>query len=1205
MVRAHFITYVFQALAYHLQLAILSLLLVIGMTDQAFAAGGACPSPCVQAKANLEAIRKVVEQERSFLEKFEQNITNTLDMINYKSIRNAYVKKISNEMKNFSRTEKFGRLGTAEKARWKKSYQLKARKDMLALRGIIRNLKQARRRARQYGKSLDSLERVVLSRAEKIAAGCKGNGPAAYRAANEIQRLMQKARRWLCWRRRNLLHGYEYAGMEAGFSPLGSGTVEQVAFHTRSRTLHGLLDDAGWMFGGANRNFWKAAGMDAEATAIRKALDGLRKVLFKRFGRSTPKGCGIPKIRPLPKGKGKSCPGKRNVVAADLSPGGREIVVRDRAGCVGTVVRRIKVPSGFWFPRERPEKDRKPPMREPVGKMTFSPDQEKGKRVQAPTEHQPAREQKKAEESFDFDTFISDLRKSMRELDKLFGEGNELFKETPKKEGKDIPTPTESRPVEKKEKDRNPFHHDPIIDRISEGMRRLLEASRKRTPKKKPPELGLVKAQKKVIDLIVRNGDTGSPLSEATIKIVETSPPLPGKNETVFYDDVASAIVDLLTKEEPPSPMLVGALVDLGFALTAPSGSDRISREEFGKIAGQIWKSHGLGRQKMLDFVERIWRMARRMQRERYRMQARGGRTDERGKVRIPLSPQLLSPGFGLIPATKRELLKQPVVKYRPRRQKVVLLPGNVGKKAVRRMAEVGRVKELPVMRHPRTGKPVKPVVVKIPDNPEAEKKLREAARKVGGDDVAIFDDPCLDKEGKSGKADFVPNDPLYAGKGAWGQDFPNQWAILRIGLTSDGRSAWAVQPKGGKYRHPVVAIIDSGLDWQHPDIDRRRLWRNPGEIPDNGIDDDGNGYVDDVIGWNFVDDNNLPWDQDGHGTFVAGIIAAATGNGYGIAGINPDARLMILKALGAFGRGYGSAVARAVLYAADNGADIINLSLGTHRYTPLLHMAINRARKKGIIIVVAAGNQARRTGGHFPAGLPGVITVTATDRRDRRAPFSNWGSHVDIAAPGVDVLSLRARGTDLLAFIPGVKYELGKGVVEPDGAFYRASGTSFAAPMVSGALSLVLSRRPEVSRRQAVRMVLQSARDIEIPGFDNFTGHGLLDAAAALRADPRHFVEARISAVRVIRDRRGMFVQVRGRAMADRLKGARLYVGRGTSPTQWRPVGRALRRNTGDGILGRVPVRMLAGAPRWVLRLVVTHADGERREARFSLRLK
>ncbi len=1204
MARARFITSVFRNLAYCLQMAILSLLLVIGVVDQTFAAG-ACPSPCVQAKANLEAIRKAVEQERNFLVKFEKNITNALNRINYKRIRNAYIRKIANEMENFSGTEKFGRLGTAEKIRWKKSYQLKARKDMLALRGIIRNLQQARYRARQYGKSLDSLERVVLSRAEKIAAGCKGNGPAAHRAANEIQRLMQKARRWLCWRRRNLLHGYEYAGMEAGFSPLGFGTVEQVAIHTRSRTLHGLLNDAGWMFGGANRNFWKAAGMDAEATAIRKALDGLQKVLFKRFGRSTPKECGIPKIRPLPKGKGKSCLRERNVAAADMSPGGREIVVRDRAGCVGMVVRRFKVPSGFLFPRERPEKDRKPPMREPVGKVTFSPDREKGKRGPAPTEHQPAKDQERAEEPFDLDTFMTSLRKSMKEMDKLFGEINELFKETPKREGKGTPAPAEHQSVEKKKKDEAPFYHDPIIDRIIEGMR-LLEASRKGVPEKQPPELGLVKAKKKVVDLIVRNGDTGKPLSEATIRIVEVSPPLPGKDETVFQDDIALAIVDLLTPEkgEPPSlsPLTVEAIFDLEHAVAASSAPDRISREELGKIAEQIWKSHGLGRQKMPDLVERIWRIARRIQREHYREQAHGGQADKQGKVRMSFFPPRIPPDFELPPEMRPQVVK---LDYRPRRQKVVLLPGNVGKKAVRRMAEVGRVKELPVMKHPRTGKPVKPVVVEIPDNPEAEKKLRDAARKVGGRDVAILDDPCLDKEGNGAKADFVPNDPLYAGKGAWGQNFPNQWAIRRIGLTSDGRSAWAVQPQGGKYRHPVVAIIDSGLDWQHPDIDRRRLWRNPGEIPDNGIDDDGNGYVDDVIGWNFVEDNNLPWDQDGHGTFVAGIIGAATGNGYGIAGINPDARLMILKALGTFGRGYGSAVARAVLYAADNGADIINLSLGTHSYTPLLHMAINRARKKGIIIVVAAGNQARRTGGHFPAGLPGVITVTATDRQDRRAPFSNWGSHVDIAAPGVDVLSLRARGTDLLAFIPGVKYELGKGVVEPDGAFYRASGTSFAAPMVSGTLSLVLSRRPEVSRTQAVRMILQSARDIEIPGFDNFTGYGLLDAAAALRADPRHFVEARISAVRVVRDRRGMFVQVRGRAMADRLKGARLYVGRGSSPTRWRPVGRSLRRSTRDGILGRVPIRVLAESPRWVLRLVVTHADGEQREARFSLRLK
>ncbi len=282
------------------------------------------------------------------------------------------------------------------------------------------------------------------------------------------------------------------------------------------------------------------------------------------------------------------------------------------------------------------------------------------------------------------------------------------------------------------------------------------------------------------------------------------------------------------------------------------------------------------------------------------------------------------------------------------------------------------------------------------------------------------------------------------------------------------------------------VAVIDTGADWYHPDLPQSKFWINPGEIQGNGLDDDGNGYVDDLIGWNFVRSNQLPWDYDGHGTFVAGVIAAEQDNGIGIAGINPSARVMVLKALDVFGRGHASMVAEAIAYAADNGAQIINLSLGGKDLTAVEQLSVNYAREKGAVLVVASGNDGKDVANYSPAGLEGVVTVTATDRKDRRAGFSNWGSAVDIAAPGVDVLSLRARHTDLLSLIPGVKYEKGQGIVGEDRAYYRASGTSFATPIVSGALSLLLSRRPKVNAGQAVRMLLPSAKDTETPGFNN-----------------------------------------------------------------------------------------------------------------------
>lgn len=445
-------------------------------------------------------------------------------------------------------------------------------------------------------------------------------------------------------------------------------------------------------------------------------------------------------------------------------------------------------------------------------------------------------------------------------------------------------------------------------------------------------------------------------------------------------------------------------------------------------------------------------------------------------------------------------------------------------------------------------------------------------------------------------------NDPYFRGRGLWGQSFDDQWAIKRVGYTDDNKSAWA--KAGGNLKPVTVAVIDTGLDWYHPDLAPGSLWRNAKEIPDNGVDDDGNGYVDDVIGWNFIDNNNKPWDYDGHGTFVTGVIAAKQNNGVGMAGINPAARIMVLRSLDAFGKGYASMVAEAIAYAADNGARVINLSLGGRKLTKIEQLAVDHARAKGALLVVAAGNAAIEEKDYSPGGLDGVITVTATDRRDRRAGFSNWGPHVDIAAPGVDVLGLRARNTDLLSYIRGVKYELGKGILGKDRAYYRASGTSFATPIVSGTLSLILSKSPDLSAEVARRMVLNSARDIETAGIDNYTGYGLLDAAAALTADPDFFVESRIVGVKVVRVGGRVVLRVLGSADADRFGKATIFLGKGQPPTKWFKVNIAIKKPVKKGTLIDLRANLFKGSKRWTIRLVTEHKDGAKREARFGLTL-
>ncbi len=454
--------------------------------------------------------------------------------------------------------------------------------------------------------------------------------------------------------------------------------------------------------------------------------------------------------------------------------------------------------------------------------------------------------------------------------------------------------------------------------------------------------------------------------------------------------------------------------------------------------------------------------------------------------------------------------------------------------------------------------------------------------------------DPCRNKEGSK--------DPLYDSSGLWGQKFDNQWAIKRVGFEEEKLPQWLNKPSTAK--DVTVAVIDTGLDWYHPDISHDKIWTNPNEVQGNGIDDDNNGYVDDIVGWNFVRNRNKPWDYDGHGTFVTGVIAAAQSNGIGISGISSSARIMPLKALDAFGRGYASMAAEAINYAAEHGARIINLSLGGRTLTKVEQLAVDHARSRGAIVVVAAGNSGQSVADFSPAGLRGVVTVTATDRKDKRAGFSNWGPLVDIAAPGVDVLSLRARRTDLLSLIRGVKYKRGEGILGEDRSYYRASGTSFAAPIVTGTMTELLASKPDLTADQATRMVLHSARDIETPGVDNYTGYGLLDATAALAADPDYFNESRISGVKVITRSGKPVLRVLGTSDADDFKDAVIRIGKGKEPKKWLEVNRKILKPVDAGVLIELPASVFKGAKQWTIRLITRHKNGAEREARFSLKL-
>ena len=320
------------------------------------------------------------------------------------------------------------------------------------------------------------------------------------------------------------------------------------------------------------------------------------------------------------------------------------------------------------------------------------------------------------------------------------------------------------------------------------------------------------------------------------------------------------------------------------------------------------------------------------------------------------------------------------------------------------------------------------------------------------------------------------PDDPLY----------PRQWGL--------GALAWPDVWPPGPGATVVVGVVDSGIDVDHPDL-LGRIWRNGAEANGRaGVDDDGNGYVDDVVGWDFVDAPGLggtgdcldpdddPDDESGHGTHVAGIIGAATGNGRGMAGVAARVQLMALRA--GFNRAGGgfladAAAAAAIAYAADNGARVVNLSWGDSRYAPVVADAVDYAAAAGCLLVAAAGNEGNDQV-LSPARLRQVLAVAAVDASGGAAQYSNRGSAVDLAAPGTGVLSL----------IPG-------------GGYGERTGTSMAAAFVSGVAALTLGRHPTWTAAQTSGALLASAADLGPDGWDAGTGAGLVQATAAAVADP------------------------------------------------------------------------------------------------------
>ncbi len=304
------------------------------------------------------------------------------------------------------------------------------------------------------------------------------------------------------------------------------------------------------------------------------------------------------------------------------------------------------------------------------------------------------------------------------------------------------------------------------------------------------------------------------------------------------------------------------------------------------------------------------------------------------------------------------------------------------------------------------------------------------------------------------------PNDPLLV----------DQWGLRKI----NAASAWDVVTGTPAV---VIGVVDSGLDLTHPDL-ASQVWRNPGETPGNGVDDDNDGYVDDVNGWNFVAGSSDVSDDSGHGTQVAGVIAATTNNGQGIAGVCWNCRMMPVKVLQGGIANY-SDIAAGVAYAAAKGARVINLSLGGYADSHALRDAIAAAVAQGAVVVGGAGND-NASAPFYPAAYDNVLAVAGTTEADGKAAFSNYGPWVDVSAPGVNI-----RTTFL------------------GGDWGSSSGTSLAASFASGLAGLIRSRWPDWSEALVRNQIVRTAEGIDAlnPAYAGQLGTGRLNAAQAMQS--------------------------------------------------------------------------------------------------------
>ncbi|MFA5363315.1 MAG: S8 family serine peptidase [Candidatus Omnitrophota bacterium] len=340
--------------------------------------------------------------------------------------------------------------------------------------------------------------------------------------------------------------------------------------------------------------------------------------------------------------------------------------------------------------------------------------------------------------------------------------------------------------------------------------------------------------------------------------------------------------------------------------------------------------------------------------------------------------------------------------------------------------------------------------------------------------------------------AEMTPNDPYYSSNAGWGQSYADLWGLKKIQC----ETAWNYTQGSGI----IVAVIDSGIDYAHADI-KNNIWSNTKEIAGNSKDDDKNGYRDDTKGWDFANNDKIPLDDNGHGTHVAGIIAATGNNSKGIIGIAPQAKVMAVKGLNSTLSGSISTIVNAIKYAADNGADVINMSWSLKGDSQALTDAVKYAYAKGCVLIAAAGNYSKNVSLYSPAKLAQVITVASTDHSDIKPDFSNFGSKVDISAPGGDSYNTSGEKNyiNILSLKASSVSSQSKYVV--NSSYYRMRGTSVSAPYAAGLAALLLSKYPDWSNEVVRKQMCSTADNINSlnPSYKGWLGSGRINANRAV----------------------------------------------------------------------------------------------------------